>query len=222
MLENKRAVIFDMDGTLMDSMWMWRDIDIEYLARFHRTLPKNLQLEIEGMGFTETAVYFKETFQLPLTVEQIKDDWNQMAYEKYAKQVPLKKGAREFLQEIKGRGMKLGIATSNHITLVNAALKSNQVENLFDCVRTACDVAKGKPAPDVYLSVADALQVKPEECLVFEDVPMGVLAGKNAGMMVCGVEDVFSAERQSEMRALADYYIHDFYEVLNGTYEVLR
>ena len=222
MLENKRAVIFDMDGTLMDSMWMWQDIDIEYLGRFKIPLPEDLGVAIEGMGFTETAAYFKDTFGLPMGVEEIKADWNRMAYEKYARQVPLKPGARELLAELKGRGIRLGIATSNHIDLVRAALKNNGVGELFDCIRTSCDVARGKPAPDVYLSVAERLQTKPEQCLVFEDVPMGVLAGLNAGMTVCGVENAHAADRRKQVKDLPNYYIHDFYEVLDHTYEVLR
>lgn len=222
MLKNKKAAIFDLDGTLMDSMWMWRDIDIEYLGRFQIPLPENLQLEIEGMGYTETAIYFKETFGLPDTIEEIKADWNRMAYEKYAHQVPLKKGAFALLKEMKQREMKLGIATSNHIDLVRAALKNNQVEDMFDCIRTSCDVAKGKPAPDVYLCVANTLAVKPEECLVFEDVPMGILAGLNAGMTVCAVEDKFSGDQEDKIKALAHYFIHDYDDIRNNTYEVLR
>lgn len=222
MLEKKKAVIFDLDGTLVDSMWMWRDIDVEYLGRFQIPLPEDLQVKIEGMGFTETAVYFKETFGIEDSVEQIKEDWNRMAYEKYARKVPLKKGAAQLLREIKQQGMKLGIATSNHIGLVRAALKNNGVEELFDCILTSCDVAKGKPAPDVYLAVARQLGEAPCDCLVFEDVPMGVMAGRNAGMTVCGVEDAYSADRKEEVRALADYYIQDFDEVRNHTYEVLR
>ncbi len=222
MLEQKKAAIFDMDGTLMDSMWMWRDIDIEYLGRFGKELPKKLQFEIEGMGFTETACYFKEKFQLPQTVEEIKADWNKMAYDIYANRVFLKPGALELLQEMKSRGMKLGIATSNHIDLAMAALVSNQVDGMFDCILTSCDVAKGKPSPDVYLAVAHRLQVEPEQCIVFEDVPMGILAGKNAGMQVCAVEDEFSLERKAEICGLADYYIRNFHEVLDQTYEVIK
>lgn len=211
-----------MDGTLMDSMWMWRDIDIEYLGRFRIPLPEQLQWEIEGMGFTETACYFKETFHLPYSIEQIKDDWNQMAYEKYASQVPFKQGARRLLSELKKRGVRMGIATSNDRRLVMAALRKNQAEGIFDCIRTACEVGKGKPAPDIYLSVADSLRVKPEECLVFEDIPKGILAGKNAGMTVCAMEDAYSADRKQEILSLADYYIRNFDEVLDHTFEVLR
>ena len=75
MWENKKAVIFDLDGTLVDSMWIWRDIDIEYLGRFGISVPSGLQTEIEGMSFSETAVYFKERFHIPDSLEKIKRDW---------------------------------------------------------------------------------------------------------------------------------------------------
>lgn len=91
MLKNIDAIIFDLDGTLVDSMWIWEDIDIEYLNRYQYELPENLQGEIEGMGFTETAVYFKEKFDIPASVDEIKADWNNLAREKYATKVPLKK-----------------------------------------------------------------------------------------------------------------------------------
>ena len=101
MLKNINAVIFDLDGTLVDSMWMWKAIDVEYLSRFGIELPEDLQREIEGMSFSETAVYFKERFQLEPSVEEIKDTWNEMAYEKYANEVPLKQGALKFLKYLK-------------------------------------------------------------------------------------------------------------------------
>ena len=222
MLKNKKAVIFDMDGTLMDSMWMWKDIDIEYLGQFGIPLPEDLQREIEGMGYTETAIYFKERFQLPLTVEEIKSDWNRMACDKYEKQVRLKQGGDRFLHELKRQGVKLGIATSNHIDLAMTALRSNGVDQLFDCVLTSCDVDRGKPAPDVYLAVANTLKVEPKACLVFEDVPNGILAGLNAGMTVCAMEDAYSRDQEEKIRSLADYYIRSFDQVLDQTYEILR
>ena len=213
MLQNKKAVIFDLDGTLVDSMWMWRAIDIEYLGRYGFDLPPTLQKDIEGMSFSETAVYFKETFQIPESLDEIKATWNQMAYDKYTQEVPLKKGAMEFLDHCKVNNIKLGIATSNSRELVEATLEALGIRDYFDCVMTSCDVAKGKPAPDVYLETAKILGVEPSKCLVFEDIEMGILAGKNAGMEVCAVEDEFSMNQIEEKKRLADYYIKDYFDI---------
>lgn len=214
MLTGKKAVIFDLDGTLIDSMSMWDDINVEYLGKFGLTVPENLQREISGMSFTECAIYFKEKFQLPDSIEEIKDVWNEMAMYKYMHEVPLKTGVLEFLMELKQRGIKIGIATSNSIELVEAVLDSLQIAKYFDEVHTSCEVQKGKPAPDIYLFVAKCLLVEPEQCLVFEDVPEGIIAGKRAGMQVCAVEDDFSKYMTEEKRKLADYYIVDYKEIL--------
>lgn len=213
MLKNKKAVIFDLDGTLVDSMWMWKAIDIEYLGKFGIPLPPTLQKDIEGMSFSETAVYFKETFQIPDSLDEIKADWNQMAYDKYTKEVTLKNGAGEFLEQCKKNGIRLGIATSNSRELVDATLKALKIRDYFDCVMTACEVTKGKPAPDIYLAVAEKIGVNPMECLVFEDIEMGILAGKNAKMEVCAVEDEFSMDQIELKQELADYYIKDYFEI---------
>ena len=213
MLKNKKAIIFDLDGSLVDSMWMWKAIDIEFLGVRNISLPENLQKNIEGMSFSETAVYFKETFRLKETLEEIKDIWNQMAYDKYTKEVFLKKGAKELLDYCKKKGILLGIATSNSRQLVESTIKALKLENYFSCIMTSCDVEKGKPAPDVYLAVAKQLKISPEKCLVFEDIVMGILAGKNAGMEVCAVEDEYSMYQKEEKIEIADYYIKDFTEI---------
>ena len=92
---------------------------------------------------------------------------------------------------------------------------------MFDSVWTSGEAKAGKPDPAVYLCVAEALQIAPENCLVFEDIPMGILAGKNAGMKVCAVHDVDSINQEDKKRALADYYIQDYDDIKNNTYEVL-
>lgn len=221
MLEDKKAVIFDLDGTLMDSMWLWEDIDIEYLGRYGHVPTKDMQRDIEGMSFTETAEYFKKRYELPCTVEEIKAEWNRMAFEKYSRQVRLKPGAYDFLQKLRQQSIPIGIASSNSRELIMACLDSNGVADYFDCITISCEVAKGKPAPDIYLSVAKSLGVAPEDCLVFEDIPMGIMAGKSAGMTVCAVEDSFSADQEKTIRSLADYYIKSYDEIGSGTYEVL-
>lgn len=216
MLTDIQAVIFDLDGTLVDSMWMWGDIDVEYLGRHKIAVPQGLDKEIEGMSYTQTAAYFKERFALPYPLDEIKEEWVRMAYDKYRHEVPLKKGALDFLQYVRARGIRTGIASSNSVELVRAVLESNRVLPYFESVHTACEVPEGKPAPDIYLLVAKELRVPPGRCLVFEDVPNGIRAGKNAGMRVCAVEDAFSAKDREEKRLLADYYINDYDDIRRG------
>lgn len=211
MLRDIDAVIFDLDGSLVDSMWMWKAIDIAYLAGFGILLPENLQAEIEGKCFHETALYFKERFAIPDSIEQIKADWNRMAWEKYEREVPLKPGIPAFLQGCKDRHIKLGIATSNSRQLMNHIAAVHRLEDYFECIVTGCEVGRGKPAPDVYLAAAGKLGVAPERCLVFEDIIPGILAGKAAGMRVCAVEDAYSLSAKAQKQALADYYIADYH-----------
>ena len=215
-LPDHDAVIFDMDGTLVDSMWMWKEIDIEYLKRYGVAAHHDpqqiavIQKEIEGMSFTETAVYFKERFQIRDSLEQIKQDWNHMAYELYCTKVPYKKGALKFLEYCKTHGKKLGMATSNSRELVDAVGNILHFDRYFDCIMTACEAKKGKPAPDIYLALAERLHVEPSRCLVFEDIPAGIKAGNAAGMTVIAMEDDYSKDMKQEKMELAKYFINDY------------
>lgn len=213
LLNGKKAAIFDLDGTLVDSMWMWKKIDIEFLAKFGIDCPDDLQKSIEGMSFSETAVYFKERFSIPWSLEEIKSCWTQMSIDKYRHEVPLKEGAMEFLQYCKMHRIKTGIATSNGREMVDAVLESLKIGAYLDVVTTACEVKAGKPEPDIYLEVAKRLGVKPEDCIVFEDVPAGIMAGKRAGMTVIAVEDEFSKNMRIEKTELADCFIDSYFEL---------
>ena len=210
MMQNIDAVIFDMDGSLVDSMWMWRAIDVEYLGSFGIPLPEDLQSRIEGMSFAETAMYFKEHFPIPDTTEDIMDTWNRMAWDKYLHEVPLKMGITEFLRSCRERGILLGIATSNSRELVENVAKVHNLRDYFTSIITGSEVKRGKSAPDIYLAVARELGTAPSRCLVFEDIVAGIIAGKNAGMRVCAVEDEYSSHDRERKKKLADYYIEDY------------
>ena len=219
MFNQIKAVIFDLDGTLVDSMGLWRDIDIEFLNARGIEYKDDLQEKIEGMSVTETAVFCKDYYKLTESVEELKEIWNQMAEDKYRYEVQLKPGVMEFLEELKRRGIKMGIATSNSKELIAAVNEAYHFDRYISCVVTSCSVNRGKPAPDVYLEAARQLSVLPEECLVFEDIVKGIEAGKNAGMLVCAVEDSFSAEQRERKKAISDYYIESYDEIrqmING------
>ncbi len=223
MLKNKKAVIFDMDGSLVDSMWIWPEVDIVFMDKYKITPPPTFHKDIEGKSYTETAQYFLDTFPtLNLSLEDVKQEWLDMTMELYTTKVPLKPGALDFIKRLYDEGILFGIATSNARPLVDATLKALHVEQYFSSVRTGCEVNASKPAPDVYLKVAEDLHVTPKECLVFEDVPQGIMAGKNAGMSVCAVDDEFSRPDNAQKKKLADYFIHDYGQILGNTYEICK
>lgn len=210
MLDNIKAVIFDLDGTLVDSMWIWKDIDIQYLEKRGVELPEDLQKEIEGMSFTETANYFKTRFKLKESIEEIKAELNMMALDFYRNKIILKKGVREFINYLKNKEIKIGIGTSNSRELALEVLKRHDIFNSFDTIRTSCEVERGKPHPDVFLKVAEDLGVAPEACMVFEDTYAGVLAAKRAGMKVFAIYDELSLPYKKDILKLADKYIDDY------------
>lgn len=214
LLAGKKAFLFDLDGTLVDSMWMWGAIDVEYLGRFGLECPPDLQKSIEGMSFSETAAYFKKRFNLEASLEEIKADWISMSIEKYRSQVLPKPGTEAFLSWAAKHSVKMAVCTSNGREMVDAVLSFLKLADYFDCIITGCEVAAGKPSPDIYLEAARRIGVSPEECAVFEDVPAGILAGKRAGMEVFAVEDEFSLGMKEEKKALADFYIRDYSELM--------
>ncbi len=210
-LNDFEAVIFDLDGSLVDSMWMWKAIDIEYLQGFGIVAPKDLQKEIGGRSFVETAIYFKERFSLPDSIEKIGDDWNRMAFDKYSHEVPLKDGVPNFLSLCEERGIKLGIASSNSTELIEQVLSSHGIRDKFLSIKSGTEVLKGKPAPDIYLLVAKELDVDPSKCLVFEDLVDGIKAARNAGMTVVAVSDDYSRHSDDIKKELSDLYIEDYW-----------
>jgi len=214
MYNDIKAVIFDIDGTLIDSMWIWKQVDIEFLGKRGIPLPEKLQSEIEGMSYSETAIYFKARFNLPESLEEIKEEWRFMAEDYYKCHIKLKSGAKELLKLLYDKGFKIGIATSNSRELVEYMLVNHGIRQYFSNMRTSCEVDKGKPHPDVYLKVAEDMGIEPCYCLAFEDTVAGVMAAKSAGMKVFVMSDEVSLESKDKLVEMAEGYIHSFNEVM--------
>jgi len=214
MNKDYKAVIFDLDGTLVDSMWIWEQIDIDFLEVRGHALPADLQKDIEGCSFTETAQYFKDRFGLEEDLDAIKSEWIDMSKVFYEERIETKKGILDLLDDLKRRNVKMGIGTSNSRELAEAVLKKNGIRDYFEVLVTSCDVEKGKPAPDVFLKAAELLNVSPEDCLVFEDTHAGVIAGKKAGMDVIAIYDALSEEYMDDIKADADHYLMCYTEMV--------
>lgn len=150
-LKNKKAVLLIWTGPWWIPCGCGPRSTWNSWAALAMTGPGDLERAVEGMSFSETAAYFKERFSLPMTLEEIKECWSQMAMDKYRTQVPLKPGALEFLRYCKDQGIATGIATSNGRPIVDAVIEALQIGEYFQEVATACEVEKGKPGAG-YLS----------------------------------------------------------------------
>ena len=215
MLNNIKAAIFDMDGTLIDSMGVWNKIDIDFLQKRGYQVPENLKSNIEHLTFLECAEYFKKNFALGDTLQEIMAEWNEMAENEYAYNIKLKLGVNEYLIFLKSLGIKISIATSNNLSLIEKVLKSNEIYHFFDSITTTDEVIRGKSFPDIYLLAAKKLGVVPKECVVFEDILPAILGAKAAGMKVIGVHDTYSAYQQKDIMKHADKYIFHFHELMD-------
>lgn len=214
MFSNIKAAIFDLDGTLVDSMGLWSDIDKNYLKKFNHSVPEGLQDDICHLNFQETAAYFKNRFNIPDSLDTIMADWHTMAHDAYCTSIKLKKGVKEFLQYLKDSDIKIALATSNSNDLLEAVLKANDIYSYFDAVTTTAEVQRNKEFPDVYLLAAQKLSVAPENCMVFEDLITAIKGAKKGNMKVVGVYDEWNEDQWSLIKEVSDYAIKDYNELL--------
>lgn len=209
------AVIFDFDGTLADSMWVWDEVDRKFLAKRNIPYVEDYAEKIAVLGFELGAQYTVDFFDLDERPEDIIEEWKDSALEHYATRVVLKPQAREYLERCKSKGVPMAIATSLQRHLLEPALKNNGVYDLFDAV-CICDELQcgGKSNPTVYLEAARQLGVEPTRCAVFEDVVTAAQSAKDAGSYVVGVLDEHKQQATDELKAVADFFITGYDELL--------
>lgn len=209
-----QGVIFDLDGTLLDSMGVWHMVDHMFLARRGIPYPPDYDKELQPLNYKQAAAYTKRRFGLSETEEEIIAEWDERVSAAYAGGLPLKPGAADFLRRLHGRGVKIALATASSRSLYELGLKANGVYGMFDAFATLDEPGlRSKAHPDIYLLAARRLGVPPEQCVVFEDLLNGIRGAKAAGMKTAAIYDASSAAEQERLHAEADVYYMDFTEV---------
>ena len=218
-----KGAIFDLDGVLIDSMGVWKNLDKDFLKKRGFAVPQDIDKVIKNLSFQDAAVYFKEKFHLSQTIAEIMEEWNKMVFDEYAFRIGLKPGVREYLIHLETQGIKIGLATSNTRKLTEVVLRNNGVEDYFEVIKTSNEVERDKNFPDIYLLCAEELQLEPEQCVVFEDILPGILSAKAAGMKTVGVYDQYSKHEWEEIKMNATLCISSFEELTErGIIEVCQ
>ena len=205
-----KGAIFDLDGTILDSLWIWEEIDRRFLAKRGIAMPEDYVDAVNRMEFSQAAEYTIARFGLPDAPESLMSEWTAMTRDAYAHEIALKPGVKAYLESLSSRGVRLGIATSSTPELFAPALENSGILRLFSAIATTSEVQHGKDRPDVYLLAAERLGMLPSECIVFEDTLPGIRSASSDGLITAGVRDRFSENDAPAIKALSDFWIDTF------------
>ena len=198
------AAIFDLDGTLLNSMWVWHRVDDVFFEKRGMESPEDYGRALAGKSYRESAEYTIERFRLSESWQEIVDEWTGQAVYEYANNVQLKCGAREYLHLLKGCGVKLAVATALPEYLYRPCLTHLGIIDMFDTLCSTDDTGgRGKAKGEVYLLAAGRIGVEPAKCAVFEDIPEGLAGAIYAGMKAYAVLDESGAYFHEDMKKMA-------------------
>lgn len=212
---NKKYAIFDMDGTLIDSMVYWKNLGREYLA-LHGVAENldEIMEQIKPMTMTESAELFRTEFHLTGTKESIAAEMNRMMDEHYRNDIPLKEGVEAYIKKLHELGVKMCVASATDTELMQACLDRLGISQYFDFLLSCEEVGVGKREPDVYFEAVKRLQEKevilPENVAVYEDADYAIHTVLNAGFYTIAVYDDSNKGKWEQLKAQVQEAIADW------------
>lgn len=207
-------LLFDLDGTLVDSSGIWVQIDLDFTAR--RGLPHTQEYHdfVAHATAPTAAQYTKDYYGLPESPQEIMDEWFRQALYAYSHTIAPKPHARAYLDQCRAVGERMAIITSSAPELCRATLEKNGMADYFERLFFAQEMGIEKQDPALFRAAADALHLPAEDCTLLDDSPLACRSAKEAGLSVIGVYDEIFAAAEGEMRSVCDRYIRDFSELL--------
>ena len=210
-----KAIIFDLDGTLIDSNTVWEDIDKVFFGKRNIVIiPDDFGDRIAHIGLNKAAIYVKETFNLPDSIESILKEWDDSAREMYENCIQLKPGAKEFLQKVKSEGVLTAVATVNSPALYVPCLRRLGVLDYFDYLMDVNEAKVGKGDNKMFALLTDKFKIDPRNTLVIEDIPTPLKTAYDNGYISVGIEDGSSVKMKEEKLKYSYFYINDFKDLL--------
>lgn len=213
-LKNIEGAVFDLDGTLLNSSWVWEKVDEKFLGDRGFQVPDDYVDEISPLGAERAAVYTIERFGLNEDKDDIVREWIEMAKKEYATEVVCKPYAKEFLEELHKLNIKMAVATSSDRELFMKTLEREGILKYFQKIVTVDEVERGKGYPDIYEEAARRIKVNPHKCLVFEDILAGVTGASLGEFNVVAVFDEKSKHNWEKIKSISKYSINDYKELL--------
>ena len=204
-----KGAIFDLDGTLLDSMFIWDTIGEEYLRSLGKEPHEDLKETFMTLTLEEAAEYYREHYGVTLSVKEIVDGVNSMVEQTYRTKVTLKPGIAEYLAWLKENGVRMCVATATDRYLVEETLERLGVRHYFSEIFTCAEVGFGKDKPVIYQKALEHLGTEKRDTYVFEDMLFALNTAKTDGFPTVGVYDRHE-EYQDELKELSDYYVLDF------------
>lgn len=201
------GVIFDIDGTILDSMPIWDQAAEMFLDSMGIEAENGLGKTMFSMSMKEGAEFLKGRYLPDMDAEAIMAGINRTVTDFYLYQVQLKDGVELFLKDMKQTGIKMVAATSSDRRVVEGALRRLKVMSFFERIFTSTETGAGKVKPDIYLAAAEYMGTLPKDTWVFEDALYAIETAKNAGFRTVGVFDAFSIENQEKIKGITDIYL---------------